>query len=245
MLADQVLDKAFKILRRNYGCPGLDGLSIKEIKRDFDFHKAVVLEKYNTASINILPIKKVRILDYSDKLRSVFVYCLYERWLQMCLKLQLAQKVNNCLASYVFGYRPGFDMEMLKKYIKMFGKKYVLHLDLEKYFDSINREVLLKQMETQLNVEDFILTRVNQSLSHINYGLPRGNALSPVLSNMYLSRFDMQFKDSYARFSDDLFFTFDKVNERDVIINEITPELRNLGLSINFQKTEVQHADKF
>ena len=241
---EQTVDKAFKILRRNYGCPGLDGLSFREIKRDYSFHKSVVLEKYETCSVNTLPIKKLQIVDYGSKPRSIFVYCLYERWLQMYLKLQLTQKVNNILADYVFGYRPGLDMKLLKEYAKTFSGRYVLHIDLEKFFDNIDRKILINHLKTNFGVEDSVLVRVSKSLSRTGRGLPQGNVLSPLLSNAYLSAFDNAFTKNYARFSDDLYFAFDEASGEDTIIFQLIPKLNRLGLSINFQKIEVFNAER-
>jgi len=241
---DRTVDKAFKILRRNYSCPGLDGLSFRKIKENYSFHKSAVLEKYKTGAVNTLPIKRVQIVDYGNRYRSIFVYCLYERWLQMYLKLQLEQKVNSIVADYVFGYRPGLDMKMLKEYAKTFSGRYILHIDLEKFFGNIDRKILINHLKTNFGVEDSVLVRVSKSLSRTGRGLPQGNVLSPLLSNIYLSAFDNEFTKNYARFSDDLYFAIDKMGDEDTIIRQLIPKLNRLGLSMNFQKIEVSSAER-
>ncbi|MBN1162750.1 hypothetical protein JXA34_03330 [Patescibacteria group bacterium] len=244
MTAD-VLDKSFKFLRRNYGCPGLDGISLKKMKRDYIKHKNIVSRKYIEDQINVLPIKTTTIIDYTGRDRDIFVYCIHERWLQMYLKLQIKQNVERTLEDYVFGYRKGMTMGNLNDYLRSIGSKYVVHLDIVRYFDHIDREILFNYLVSTVGVDGDILVKIRKSVSHTNKGLPQGNVLSPILSNVYLTPFDRFFPKRYARFSDDLYFALDTLEEKDGLIEKADAQLRKLNLKINYTKLEVKNANEF
>lgn len=244
-LKSNVVKLAFRILRRNYGCPGLDGMSLKEIKENYDFHYRNIVRRFEEDDINSQPIKQVEIMDYGGGERSIFVYCVYERWLQQCLKIMLEDALGDYLSPCVFGYRPGFNMDMLKKYIKSFNKKYVLCLDLKGFFDNIDQSILLGKLKDRINGKKKVLYNIKKSISHISNGLPQGNALSPMLSNFYLSDFDKLYEKDYARFSDNLFFAVDSKGDKEIISQGVALSIQDLELEINEKKTKLYERQSF
>ncbi len=244
-MTTDLLDKAFKLLRRNYGCPGLDGVSLREIKKDYNKHKNVVLGKYTENQVNSLSIKTTTIIDYGGKEREIFVYCIHERWLQMYLKLQIEHDIEKNLKSYVFGYRKGVTMKDLHSYLLNTGLEHILHLDIAKYFDQIDRESLFNFLEHNIGVSRDILVKIQKSVSHTNKGLPQGNVLSPILSNVYLIPFDKCFPENYARFSDDLYFALGTPRKKDEMVKKISEHLLKHKLKINYSKLEIKNVNKF
>ncbi len=239
-----LIDKAFLLLRRNYGCPGIDGIPLREIKRDYEKHRSLLLEKYDSDQINTLPIKKTTIIDYNGKDRDIFVYCVYERWLQMYLKLQIEPGIESKLKNYVFGYRKSLTMKDLRQQLVDTGLAHILHLDIAKYFDRIDRELLFDYLEHTFNIDIGILFKIRKSVSHTSRGLPQGNVLSPILSNIYLLPFDEIFPEQFARFSDDLYFALDKPKDKDAIIAKVNEYLQKLGLKLNYSKLEIKNVDQ-
>jgi retron-type reverse transcriptase len=142
----------------------------------------------------------------------------------MYLKLQIEQCIENNLKDYVFGYRKGRTMENLRDYVIKSGVEHVLHLDMVKYFDRIDKERLFDYMEEALGIDKNILVKIRRSVSHTDTGLPQGNVLSPILSNTYLIPFDELFPNGYARFSDDLYFSLDMLEEKDSVIRKVSAQ---------------------
>lgn len=223
----------------------LDGVSLREIKKDYNKHKNVVLGKYIRDQVSSLPVKTTTIIDYGGKEREIFVYCIHERWLQMYLKLQIEQNIEESLKSYVFGYRKGVTMKDLHSYLLSTGLAHILHLDIAKYFDQIDREPLFNFLEHNIGVSGDTLVKIQKSVSHTDKGLPQGNVLSPVLSNAYLTPFDECFPENYARFSDDLYFALDTPRKKDEMVEKISERLLKHKLKINYSKLEIKNVNKF
>jgi len=236
---------AFKILRRNYGCPGADGLSIKDIKANYDFHQSIVVEKYTNSDINKLPIKQVEIIDFAGKKRKIYVYCLYERWLQLIIKLQIEFIVEKLLPEYVFGYRRGKDMSSLQKYILSKDSSHVLYCDIVNYFENIDTNILLIQLEKILREDKGLIKKIRLSVEGFHSGLSAGNALSTILSNVYLSNIDKYYSKNYARFSDDMYFATNSINQVNTIKNRLVQQLADLGLDLNTDKFKVVDVKEF
>ncbi|EKE00248.1 MAG: hypothetical protein ACD_22C00069G0007 [uncultured bacterium] len=240
MVETHLLKTALKVLRRNYGCPGLDGVSVRDIKRNYNYHLQKVIHKLEAGDINTLRIKHVYINDYRGNCREIYVYCLYERWIQSYLKLQINKEIDNHLCPYVFGYRKGLSSGMLSNYIFGLGAEKTMHLDIEKFYESINLDLLMNKLYRLLDHRKEVVPLIIKSLSNNNCtGLPQGNVLSPMLSNLYLSDVDHSFERNYARFSDDMYFAYNTRDEEKAIIEKVTGLLSTLGLKINWSKVEV------
>ncbi|EKE00101.1 MAG: hypothetical protein ACD_22C00092G0013 [uncultured bacterium] len=245
MLNNMLVKKAFRIIRRNYGCPGLDGVSIKDIKQNYNYYINKIIDLYNSYTFGRYPVKTTTITDYNNKPRDIFIYCLYDRWIQQILKLQIEEIIENDLKEYVFGYRRKLNIGMLRKYTKSFNSKYILNIDILGFYNHINRDHLNKVLIKNTSISKEFLTRIDLSFSHLSNGLPQGNVLSPILSNYYLAGIDSMFNSKYARFSDDMFFAINDLEEQNDIINKLVPELGKLSLSINFEKVRLFETNSF
>ncbi|EKD99628.1 MAG: hypothetical protein ACD_22C00220G0003 [uncultured bacterium] len=243
MVNQKLLNKAFKILRRNYGCPGLDGISIKEIKHSYKHHLKAISSKITRGEINTLPVKIVPITDYRGNTRNVFVYCVYERWIQAYLKLQIEPMVEKLMYPYVYGYRRGLDGNMLNAYITKNKMKRVLHIDIEKFFDNIDTNILCRNLSEEMYINKALLIAIQKTI-WAGVGLPQGNVLSPILSNLYLNNLDQHFPTNYARFSDDMYFAFTDPKCINPLVSKVTAVLSKLNLTINFKKVEILDAKK-
>ena len=245
MLNSLIVKKAFRIIRRNYGCPGSDHLSIKDIKRDFSYHAKRIIEVYEKDRFGTLPVRKAELLDYNNKPRDIYVYCLYDKWIQQILRLQIEPIVEKHLKDYIFGYRRKLNMLKLREYIRSFNPKFILNLDISKFYDHVDRNYLYNNLLANPEITQEILNKIDLCFSHIPNGLPQGNVLSPMLSNYYLLGVDSMFKSKYARFSDDMFFALDDQGEQNDIINKLSSRLKTLNLSINFEKVILSDAKNF
>jgi len=229
---------AFRIIRRNYGCPGMDGISIKEIKKNYDYYKNLLITNFNAGKYTFCPPKKVSIVDFLNKPRDIFVYSVLDRWMQQVIRLVIEPYVETKLRPYVFAYRRGKNFNTLVENILQRSPNYVLWLDIVDFNNSIDREILIHQLKKIQSPPKYINAAI-QTLNHVPYGIPAGNCLSPMLSNLYLTNIDDKFTKNYCRFADDMFFDINDSKLKDDIIFKLVPLINNLKLTLNHKKTKI------
>lgn len=233
----QNLRKSFKVLRRNYGCSGNDGISIQTIKSDLNFHLDYLanLILNNNFEFEKAP-KSTTIIDYLGNPRSVMVYNMYERWVQEYIRTLSQDVIDSFLSNHVYGYRrKKRDIEAYK-YILESSPRFVLRLDIRNFFGTINREYLFEMLyETALDEE--IVELIRKSFESFPSGLPQGHVMSPLLSNFYLHKFDSNFPESYTRYADDMIFRLEKREDMNSLIKMIENLLEPLNLKLNKDKT--------
>lgn len=234
---EKILRKAFTILRRNYGCPGNDGISIQIIKSDFNNHLNYIIDQVenNKFKFEESP-KKTTITDYLGKPRTIVVYNVYERWVQEYIRMVSQDSINAFLSNHVYGYRRNKKDVEAYNYILESSPQFVLRLDIFKFFDSINQKILFLMMEeTELGLE--IVNLMKQSFASYPSGLPQGHVMSPLLSNFYLYKFDSNFLEGYTRYADDMIFRIEKPENVASLIKKVTKLLEIINLKLNIKKT--------
>ncbi len=161
-----LLKKAFQVIRRNYGCPGNDTISILEVKTNWEEYENTIWKKLekNTFTFEQNP-KNPTINDYLGKKRKIFVYNITERLVQEFLKLQIEPSIDTALEEYVYAFRRGKNDKDSYKYILKNNPKFILRIDIKDYFNSINKEKLFKNLD-KLGIESDLLNLVKKSLKH-------------------------------------------------------------------------------
>ncbi len=236
-ISGEVYKKAIRILRRNYGCPGQDGIRISDIKKDYSYHLCKLQEYVFDESIYREIPSQVEIIDYRKNARNIYVYSIYSRWYQQCIRILLEEKVKKVISSYVYGYRKGINENDLYSEIITNNKGSLLYLDILKYYESVSVNILKSQL-LKLQVGEDLTNTAIALISYSYSGIPAGNALSPTLSNIYLHSFDLLYPSGYARFGDDLYFYNIRSNTDKVsLLESIQKNLQMLQLEVNSNKT--------
>jgi len=233
------LKKAFKILRRNYGAPGRDGISIRDIKMNFSDNMAYLKKRLDNEDYLFTPPSFTTFSDFNGKLRKVYVYTVMDRWVQHYLKLELAPLINSLLQPYTFAHIRGRNNIDASKYILQENPPYVLKLDIAEFYQSINNFRLFHLID-KIEFDSYLRHLLIQSFANSSdQGLPLGHVLSPTLSNLYMNDFDLNFPTGYARYSDDLLFVLNSKFDKQNIVNKVIIELEKLDLKLNCKKTKI------
>lgn len=182
--------------------------------------------------------KRVTISDYLGKTREIFIYNVIERWIQEFIKLQIEPAVDTTLSEYVYAFRRGKSDIDSYKYILKDNPKFVLRTDIKDYFGSINKEKLFASLE-DLDLEDNLLNLVKKSLAHCAEGLPSGHVLSCMLSNYSLKNFDSIFPKNYTRYSDDMMFGLETMQEVQKTLRIVDGLLSVYNFKLNPEKTKI------
>lgn len=234
-----LLKKAFRIIRRNYGCPGNDGISISEVRKNYEKYENIIWQKIEQGTYEFEQEPKcVVIRDYLGKEREIFVYNILERWFQEYLRLQIEPVIDSKLAEYVYAFRRGKSDTDSYNYILKYNPKFILRIDIKDYFNSINKVKLFANME-ELGLDNDLLILVKKSLEPCEGGLPLGNVLSCMLSNFNLKKFDSTFPKNYTRYSDDMMFGFQTKEEIYTTIQTVEYMLSEYNFKLNPTKTRI------
>lgn len=233
------MKKAFRIIRRNYGCPGNDGISIGMIRKNYEIHESIIWERLKNGNFLFEKNpKNTTIKDYLGKNRDIYVYNVGERWVQEFLRLQIEPVLDTFLAEYAYAFRRKKSDLGSYKYILKNNPNFILRLDIENYFNSIHKENLLTSL-AEIGLKKEILKLVEKSLNHCEKGLPLGHVLSPLLSNFNLKNFDAIFPKNYTRYSDDMMFALSDAREVQGILASVKKLLKSYGFSLNSAKMKL------
>jgi retron-type reverse transcriptase len=235
----KLLKNAFRIICRNYACPGNDGVSISQIKKKYKYYEDSIFGKLECGNFEFQSKpKSVLIQDYLGKNREIFVYTVEERWVQEYLKLCIEAEIENMLVEYTFAFRRKKSDIDSYSYILRSNPKYILRIDIKNFFFSINREKIFIDLgNTKIPIA--ILALVKKSFDHCLSGLPQGHVLSCILANYCLSNFDKMFPTGYTRFSDDMMFSCDSQEKIESTLLLARALLKEQGFELNEAKTRI------
>jgi RNA-directed DNA polymerase len=255
------LVNAFKLVKRNKGGPGIDGITIEEFETNLleniqQLKESVLRWKYKPT-----PVKRVEILKPDGKgIRLLGIPIVKDRILHMAIKTVLEPKIDPTFSQSSYGFRPGRNQKQAvekARDIVSAGNEYVIDIDLSKFFDRINHDRLIHRLK--LYVED---TRVLRLIGMIlrsgimtdgvittsSEGSVQGSPLSPLLSNIVLDELDKELEKrglQFCRYADDsnIFVRSLKAAER--VMESVKKFIeKKLKLKINEEKSKVAKSDK-
>ena len=223
MLLEEVLERdnmllALKRVISNKGSHGVDGMKIDElrehIKKHWDTIKAKILEsKYNPSPVRIVEIPKV-----DGGVRLLGIPTVQDRLIQQAIAQILSRIYEPLFSNNSFGFRPRRGAKdavtKSKQYINE-GNRWVIDMDLEKFFDKVNHDILMGKLEKKIK-DKRLLSLIRKYLKSgilINgvsvtsaEGTPQGGPLSPLLANIMLDELDKELEKrghKFCRYADD------------------------------------------
>ena len=223
MLLEEVLERnnmllALKRVISNKGSHGVDGMKIDElrehIKKHWDTIKAKILEsKYNPS-----PVRRVEIPKVDGGVRLLGIPTVQDRLIQQAIAKVLSRIYEPLFSNNSFGFRPRRGAKdavtKSKQYINE-GNRWVIDMDLEKFFDKVNHDILMGKLEKKIK-DKRLLSLIRKYLKSgilINgvsvtsaEGTPQGGPLSPLLANIMLDELDKELekrRHKFCRYADD------------------------------------------
>ena len=136
---------------------------------------------------------------------------------------------------------------LLRRYLRNHENGYILKIDIKKFFDNVDHEILKQMLHRKLNVSQEIISLTDyliDSSSHTNKGLNLGSEAPQIFANFYLSPVDNYVKNVkgikfYGRYMDDIYIISENKEELKTLLSEIKLQLANLKLKINDKKTHI------
>ena len=219
ILDRQNLNKAFKQVRKKKGACGIDDMDIVSAGEYLAENKEQFLKEALEGKYRPQPVKRVEIPKPSGGKRNLGIPTVIDRMMQQAVNQVLTPIFEKRFSENSYGFRAGRSAHQAilkaRDYYKA-GYRWVIDLDLSKYFDTINHEILLNMVREEVKdkrvielIKRFLKSgvMVNGVFERTEEGSPQGGNLSPLLSNIYLTKFDKELErrgHHFVRYADDI-----------------------------------------
>ena len=260
ILNQRNMEKAIKSVKSNKGAPGIDKMTVNEIDEYFNKHMDEVKTSIMNKKYKPLPVRRVYIPKPNGKERPLGIPAVKDRVVQQATAQVLSAMYDEHFSEQSYGFRPnrsahGAINEALSHLNE--GYEWVVDLDIEKFFDKVNHDKLISIIRERIkdDVTLNLLRKILQAgvmdeglVSPSEEGVPQGGPLSPVLSNIYLDKFDKELESRglrFVRYADDVNIFVKSEMAADRVMKSVTSWLeRKLFLKVSATKTKVVRPTK-
>lgn len=210
--------KALQAVGANQGAAGVDGMEVKQLRQYLWKHWAEIREQILNGSYAPRPVRRVDIPKPGGGTRMLGIPTVLDRLIQQAIHQILSPLWEEGFSAHSYGFRPGRSAAQAVKaaqgYIQS-GKRWVVDVDLEKFFDRVNHAVLMARVARKVKdrrmlelIRRYLESGIMQQglVEPRNEGTPQGGPLSPLLSNILLDDLDKELERRghwFCRYADD------------------------------------------
>jgi RNA-directed DNA polymerase len=248
--------RAYYRVVKNKGAPGIDGVTVEGLWTQVRERWAVIRDQLLSGRYQPQPVRKVEIPKPSGKgKRMLGIPTVMDRLIQQSLLQILQPHFDPTFSVWSFGFRPGRSAQQAVQAARSHiasGKRWVVDMDLEKFFDRVNHDVLMARLARRM--ADRRILKVIRSyleagmmeggvVSPRTEGTPQGGPLSPLLSNVLLDELDRELEGrghAFVRYADDcnIYVGSERAGHR--VLEAIERFLKkHLRLKVNREKSAV------
>ena len=255
ILSAQNIDAAILAVESNRGAAGVDKMPVGALKGYFAEHWAEIEGQIRAKKYQPQPVRRVYIPKANGKLRPLGIPTVVDRVIQQAVAQVLSRGYERYFSDFSYGFRPNRDChKAIGKVLEYLneGYEWVIDLDIEKYFDTVNHDKLISILRERINdaqvlhlIRSFLKAGVmeNGLVSPTEEGVPQGGPLSPVLSNVYLDKLDKELESRglrFVRYADDCdIFVKSEMAANRVMASVSSWLERKLRLKVSATKTKV------
>ena len=247
--------KALQAVEANQGAAGIDGLEVGQLRSHLREHWEEIKEQILNGSYEPRPVRRVDIPKPGGGTRMLGIPTVLDRFIQQAMHQILSPIWEAGFSAHSYGFRPGRSAAQAVKAAQghvQSGKRWVVDVDLEKFFDRVNHDVLMARVARKVKDRRMLkLIRRYLRSGIMQYGLveprsegtPQGGPLSPLLSNILLDDLDKELEKRghrFCRYADDcnIYVGSQRAGER--VMASLTRFLREqLKLTVNPKKSAV------
>ena len=260
VIADDNLWRAYKKVRKNKGAPGVDGITVYQLKGHMEKYYQPLKQKLKDGSYQPQPVKRVAIPKANGSKRYLGIPCVLDRVVQQAILQIIEPIIDPHFSDNSYGFRKGRSAhQAIKKAEEYYqaGFKVVVDCDLKSYFDTIHHQRIRGYLEYFI-LDKIVLRLIWKFLSsgildkdiyiETKKGAPQGGPLSPILANVYLNMLDRELEKRghrFVRYADDFVIYVKSRRAGERVMEGITAYLeQDLQLTINEEKSQICGATK-
>ena len=218
VLARENMQRAWKRVKANKGAAGVDGLDIAATGRYLVTALPTIRDQVMAGTYRPSPVRKVMIPKPDGSQRELGIPTVLDRLIQQALLQVLQPLIDPTFSEHSHGFRPGRRahdaVKAARGYVQS-GKRVVVDVDLAKFFDRVNHDILIDRLRKRIDdagVIRLIRAYLNAGIMDggvvvdRHLGTPQGGPLSPLLANVLLDGVDKALEArgySFARYADD------------------------------------------
>ncbi|MGF6937945.1 RNA-directed DNA polymerase [Paraburkholderia sp. UCT70] len=217
-LTRENLKRAFKRVRANKGAAGVDGLGVDQTARHLVTAWPAIREQLLKGTYRPSPVRRVTIPKPDGGERELGIPTVTDRLIQQALLQVLQPVLDPTFSEHSYGFRPGrraHDAVLAAQSYVQSGRRIVVDVDLEKFFDRVNHDILIDRLQKRIGdagVIRLIRAYLNSGIMDDGVvqqraqGTPQGGPLSPLLANVLLDEVGKELErrgHCFARYADD------------------------------------------
>jgi RNA-directed DNA polymerase len=260
-LMEQVCDpknliRAYRRVRSNKGKPGVDGMTVHELADWLRSNHAALTASLLDGTYQPQPVRGVQIPKPGGGQRQLGIPVAVDRLVQQAMLQVLNPILDPTFSDSSYGFRPGRDahmaLEQARKYVAQEGREIVVDLDLEKFFDRVNHDILMSRVARRIGdkrllriIRRFLQAGMMQDGVCVarDEGTPQGGPLSPLLSNLLLDDLDQELErrgHRFCRYADDCNIYVQSLAAGQRVMESVVRFLeKKLRLRVNREKSAV------
>ena len=249
------LKEALRRVKANAGAAGIDGMSVEELSDYLRDHWPQVKQQLLAGAYTPQPVRRVEIPKAGGGTRKLGIPTVVDRFVQQAVLQVLQERWDGTFSEHSYGFRPGRSAHQAvakaQEYIQA-GHGWVVDLDLEKFFDRVNHDVLMGRVARRISdkrmlklIRGFLTSGAMDDglVEPTEEGTPQGGPLSPLLSNLLLDELDRELErrgHRFVRYADDcnIYVKSERAGQR-VMENVKRFLARKLKLKVNESKSAV------
>jgi RNA-directed DNA polymerase len=247
-------EAALKRVRRNKGSPGIDGMTVEELEPYLRENWQTIREQLLAGSYRPSAVRRKQIPKSGGGVRELGIPTVLDRFVQQLFLQVLTPIFDPTFSEHSHGFRPGHRahdaVRKAQRYIQE-GRRWVVDVDLEKFFDRVNHDVLMGKLENRIG--DRRMLRIIRRFLEAGImadgvaverheGTPQGGPLSPLLANVLLDEVDKELErrgHAFVRYADDcnVYVRSKRAGER--VLTALRSKYAKLRLRVNEEKSTV------
>ncbi len=212
------MNRAVKRVIKNKGAPGVDGMTVRKIKRYLKRHWTKIRKALLNGTYLPMPVRQKEIPKPGGGVRLLGIPTVLDRVIQQAVAQVLTRIWDHTFSEMSFGFRPKRSqhdaIRQYREHVRS-GLRYVVDIDLSKFFDRVNHDRLMSTLATRIK-DKWVLKLIRSFLTSgvmiggleqpTEEGTPQGGPLSPLLSNIVLDELDKELEKRglcFVRYADD------------------------------------------
>jgi group II intron reverse transcriptase/maturase len=255
----EVVD-AYAVARQGGKASGIDHESWKDFERELEKNLYVVWNRLASGSYFPQPVRLKMIPKPDGKQRKLGIPTIRDRISQQVLKARMESRMEGIFSDHSYGYRPGRNARQALEAVNAANRRYdwVIDLDISKFFDEIDHELLMKAVDTIIPEKwmKMYLRRILEAPeedeqgnlhSRAGRGTPQGGVVSPLLANLFLHYALDRWLEIYypkvcfTRYADDVIIHCSSLSEAQRLMQAVTQRLATVKLRVNETKSKIAY----